>query len=237
MATREVINLGEIDIVVTRKAVKHVHLSVHPPSGLVTLIAPDATRLDVARAYAISKLPWIRSQQAQLKAQAREPVRRYLTRETHFVWGQPCLLEVTFANAKPSVIQDHDRLLMAVRPSAPVEKRAKVLDAWYKEQLHDAIPPFIKRWEKKLGVSCQGYHLQRMKTKWGSCSSLKRTIRLNTELAKKPRHLLEYIVMHELVHLIEPSHNERFKSLLDHHYPLWRESRVELNALPLGADL
>lgn len=237
MANRELISLGEVDIVVTRKNVKHVHLSVHPPVGLVTLVAPDETRLDVARAYAISKLPWIRNQQAQLREQAREPVRRYLTRETHLVWGQPCLLEVAFANTKPSVMQDHDRLLMTVRASATVERRAEVLDAWYREQLHEIIPSFIKRWENKLGVSCKGYHLQRMKTKWGSCSNHNQTIRLNTELAKKPRNLLEYIVVHELVHLIEPSHNERFTGLLDHHYPMWREARNALNALPLGAAL
>ena len=236
MAAREIINLGKIDIVVTRKDVKHVHLSVHPPEGMVTLVAPDATRLDVARAYAISKLPWIRNQQAQLRDQARESVRRYLTRETHLVWGQPCLLEVVFAKAKPHVTQDHDRLIMTVRPEASIEKRAEVLDNWYRKQLRGAVPPMISRWEKKLGVSCKGYYLQRMKTKWGSCNHQRGTIRLNTELVKKPRNLLEYIIVHELAHLIEPSHNDRFKSILDKYYPMWRETRDALNALPLGAE-
>lgn len=234
MARRELVRVGDLEIAVTRDDVKHVHLSVHPPDGRVTLVAPAHTRLDVARAYAISKLDWIGRQQTQLREQAREPPRRYVTRETHYIWGQACLLEVA-TGGEGGVRHDHDRLIMTVPPDANQRARAKVMDAFYREQLHAAVPEAIARWAARLGVACERYYLQRMTTKWGSCNPRAQTIRLNTELAKKPRHLLEYVVAHELAHLIEAGHGPRFVAVLDEHFPTWREARAELNALPLSS--
>lgn len=232
----ETITLGDIEIAVTRKAVKHVHLCVHPPLGHVTLVAPTATRLEVARAYAISKLGWIRDQQAKLLAQARETPRQFVERESHTLWGRRYLLSVAEQEAKPAVTRDHRRITLTVRPGSTLAKREEVMDEWHRTLLHQAVPALIETWEAKLGVQVYGYFLQRMKTKWGGCNPRAGTIRLNTELVKKPRDLLEYVVVHEMLHLIEPTHSERFVALLALHYPTWREARVELNELPLAAE-
>ena len=232
----ETIQLGEIRIAVTRKAVKNVHLSVHPPLGHVTLVAPTATRLEVARAYAISKLGWIRDQQTKLLAQARETPRQFVERETHLLWGRRYLLSVVEKDAKPAVTRDHRRILLSVRPGSTLAKREAVMNDWHRALLHQSVPALITKWEAKLGVEVSGYFLQRMKTKWGGCNHRAGNIRLNTELAKKPKDLLEYVVVHEILHLLEPTHSERFVALLERHYPTWREARMDLNELPLTAE-
>ncbi len=232
----ETIQIGDVSIAVTRKAVKNVHLSVHPPLGHVTLVAPTATRLEVARAYAISKLGWIRDQQAKLLAQARETPRQFVERETHMLWGRRYLLSVVEKDAKPTVKRDHRRITLTVRPGSSLAKREEVMDEWHRALLHLAVPALIEKWESKLGVKVSRYYLQRMKTKWGGCNHRAGNIRLNTELVKKPKDLLEYVVLHEMLHLIEPTHSERFVTLLRLHYPTWREARVELNELPLAAQ-
>jgi predicted metal-dependent hydrolase len=231
----ETIQIGEITIVVTRKAVKNVHLSVHPPHGRVTLAVPTTTRLDVARAYAISRLGWIRGQQQKLASQARETPRKFIERETHYLWGQRRLLTVVHRNAKPFVKIDHKRITLTVRPGSSTAKRAEVIHEWHKSLLHEVVPTLIRKWEAKLGVKVSDYFLQRMKTKWGGCNHRARNIRLNTELVKKPKDLLEYVVVHEMIHLIESTHSERFLALMDGHYPAWRDAREELNELPLAA--
>lgn len=232
----ESIRLGDIAIDVTRKDVKHVHLSVHPPSGRVTLVAPKATRLEVARAYAASKLGWIRNQQAKLQAQARETPREFVERESHYLWGRRHLLSVAYRAGKPSVSIDHKHITLTVRPGSDYGKRAEVVHEWHKSLLHKLLPVLIGKWERKLKVKVNGYYLQRMKTRWGGCNYRAGTIRLNTELVKKPKDLLEYVIVHELAHLIEPTHSERFVAILQKHYPTWREARVELNELPLGSE-
>jgi hypothetical protein len=232
----ETIQIGELEIKVTRKGVKHVHLSVYPPDGRVTLVAPTATRLDVARAYAISKLGWIHEQQSKLRKQARETPRQFVTRESHYLWGRRYLLTVAHANAKPIVRLDHRRITLTVRPESSAEKRAEVMHEWHKSLLHGVVPMLIRKWEAKLGVQVKRYFLQRMKTKWGGCNRRAGHIRLNTELVKKPKDLLEYIIVHEMVHLLEPTHSARFTEILDRHYPTWREARAELNELPLSAE-
>jgi predicted metal-dependent hydrolase len=233
----ETIQIGEIAIAVTRKDVKNVHLSVHPPGGRVTLVAPKGTRPAVARAYAISKLGWIRHQQAKLRGQARELPRQFIMRESHYLWGRRYLLAVREEDVKPSVRLDHRRIVITVRPGSSREKRETVMHEWHKSLLHQTVPALIRRWETKLGVEVAGYFLQRMKTKWGSCNHRARNIRLNTELVKKPKDLLEYVVVHEMLHLLAPTHSERFVCLLDKNYPTWREARAELNELPLAAEL
>ena len=233
----EIIELGEILISVTRKDIKHVHLSVHPPEGRVTLVAPTSTRLEVARAYAISRLGWIREQQSKLEAQAREAPRQFVERESHYVWGRRYLMVVNHQDAKPSVVLDHKRITLTVRPGSDAQKRAEVMHEWQKRQLHTMVPVLINKWECKLKVKVASYYLQRMKTKWGSCNRQAGNIRLNTELVKKPKDLLEYVIVHEMVHLLEPTHNERFISILGEHFPTWREARAELNELPLTAEV
>ena len=230
------IQIGDLSITVRRKGIKHVHLSVHPPDGRVTLVAPTGTRLEVARAYAISKLGWIREQQGKFRNQARETRRQFVTRESHYLWGRRYLLTVAYADAKPSVRLDHRRITLTVRPGSSAEKRAEVMHEWHKSLLREVVPGLIQEWEARLGVQVKRYFLQRMKTRWGGCNHRAGHIRLNTELVKKPKDLLEYIIVHEMAHLLEPTHSERFTGLLDQHYPTWREARSELNELPLAAE-
>lgn len=230
------IRLGDISIKLTRKAVRHTHLSVRPPLGRVTMVAPIGTRFEVARAFAISKLGWIREQQSRFLAQAREAPRRYVERETHLLWGRPHLLHVRYEDSKPMVRADHRQIVLMVRPGSSPDKRAEVMHEWHKALLHHAIPGLVAEWQPRLGVRVNGYFLQRMKTKWGSCNHRTHHIRLNTELVKKPKDLLEYVIVHEMIHVREPRHTDRFFSLLDRHYPRWREAQAELNELPLAAE-
>src|SRR5262249_17368064 len=178
----ETIRLGEIAIAVTRKDIKHVHLSVHPPSGRVTLVAPKGTRREVARVYAISRLGWIRKQQSGFRDQQREPRREYVERESHYLWGRRYLLSIAEEDARPSIKLGHRRIPVIVRPGSTRAKREAIMHAWHKSLLHRIVPGLIRQWEPRLGVSVAGYFLQRMKTKWGGCNHRARNIRLNTEL-------------------------------------------------------
>src|SRR3974390_124725 len=164
-----------------------------------------------------------------------EAPRRFVERESHDLWGRRHLLTVHYRETKPFVSVDHRRITLSVRPRASAAKRAEVMHEWHKSLLHKVIPALIKKWEPKLQVKVRGYFLQRMKTKWGSCNHRSCHIRLNTELVKKPQDLLEYVIVHEMLHLVEPTHSERFISLLSEHYPRWREARAELNELAWGA--
>jgi predicted metal-dependent hydrolase len=231
------IQIGELSIRLTKKDVRNVHLSVYPPDGRVTLTAPTTTRVDVARAYAISKLSWIREQQQKLRNQARETPREFIERESHHLWGRRHLMTVAYREGKPAVSLDQRRITLTVRPGTNRAKRQRVIHEWHKSLLHSVVPQLISKWEPKLKVTVSAYFLQRMKTKWGSCNHRAGHIRLNTELVKKPKDLLEYVVVHEMTHLLEPTHSPRFVALLDTSYPSWRQARAELNELPLAAEV
>ncbi len=232
----ETVDLGEIQIQITFKKIKNVHLSVYPPDGHVHMAVPENTRIEAARAYGISKLTWIRKQRELLHAQEREPARQFVERESHMLWGRRYLLSVIEADGKPYVKIDHRRLFLHIRPGASPLKREEIIHEWHLSLLHNIVPDLIKTWEQKLGVEASGYNLQRMKTKWGSCNTKSGNIRLNSELVKKPKDLLEYVIVHELIHLLEPTHSDRFITLLNEHYPKWNEARMELNDLPLSAE-
>ena len=231
----ETIELGDIIILVTRKDIKHVHLSVYPPNGRVTLVAPIGTRSEVARAYATSRLDWIRNQQAKLRAQPRETPRQFIERESHYLWGRRYLMSVVEKDEKPSIKLDHRRITLTIRPGSSQAKRDAIMHEWHKSLMHEVVPAIIRKWEPKLGVKVSSLFLQRMKTKWGGCNHREGNIRINTELVKKPKDLIECVVVHEMVHLIDPTHNEHFEALMNEHYPSWREARIELNELPLVA--
>lgn len=230
----EQLQIGELEIAVTRKAIKNVHLSVHPPDGRVTVSIPMNSRLEVVRAYAISKLAWIRAQQEAMRQQARETQREWVNRESHYLWGRRYLLEVLPTEGKQQVTLDHKHIRLYIKAEAPREKREALFYEWQKKQLHAFAKETIAKWEPMLNVQAKAYFLQKMKTQWGSCNHAAGTIRLNTELVKKPKDLVEYVIVHELAHLLVPKHNDAFVAILDQHYPNWREARAELNALPLG---
>jgi predicted metal-dependent hydrolase len=227
------IDLGGIAVEVVKKDIKNVHLSVYPPAGRVRISAPLRMNLDTIRVFAISKLGWIKQQQKTLREQERETPREYLDRESHYVWGKRHLLKMNEIDAAPTVELRHNKILLRIRPGASNEKKQAVLEEWYREQLKQAVPLLIARWEPLIGVRVERFFTQRMKTKWGSCRPESRSIRLNTDLAKKPAQCLEYIIVHEMVHLIEPTHSDRFTDLMDQFMPQWRFRRAELNRLPV----
>lgn len=226
------IELGETTLDVVRKDIKNVHLSVYPPTGTVRISAPTRMNLATIRLFAISKLGWIRQQQKALREQEREGQREYLDRESHYVWGKRYLLKLVEEDAAPSLQIRHSRLLLHVRPSSGVPLREEVVSSWYRQLLRDAVPSLIKAWEPRLKVTVAGFYVQQMKTRWGSCNPTARTLRLNTALATKPRECLEYLVVHEMTHLLEPTHGPRFISLMDRIMPHWRDTRELLNRLP-----
>jgi predicted metal-dependent hydrolase len=227
------LKLGDIVLDVVQKDIRNVHLSVHPPNGRVTVAAPLRMKPDTIRVFAISKLAWIKQQQKKFREQERETPREFLDRESHYVWGKRYLLTLKEAEQPSRVELTPRRLVMTVRSGTSPEKRAEILEAWYRDQLREAIPEIIARWEPVIGVKVSRFFIQRMKTKWGSCTPASRNIRLNTDLARKPRECLEYIVVHEIVHLRESTHNERFVLLMNQFYPSWKQARQILNRLPV----
>ena len=227
------IRLGDVAVDVVLKDIRNVHLSVHPPTGKVRISAPLHMNTETIRVFAISKLGWIRQQQKKLRSQERETPREYLDRESHYVWGKRYLLKVFEMDGVPKMELKHSTMVLRVRPGASDQKKQAIVEEWYREQLKKAVPLLIAKWEPLMGVKVERFFVQRMKTKWGSCNATARTIRLNTELAKKPRECLEYIVLHEMAHLLERHHNDRFTDHMDKFMPRWRLFRSELNRGPL----
>ncbi|MEI6520530.1 MAG: SprT family zinc-dependent metalloprotease [bacterium] len=229
----ERIELGDIVIDVIKKNIKNVHLSVYPPTGRVRISAPLHMSLDTIRLFAISKLSWIKQQQKKLIEQERENPREYLDRESHYVWGKRYLLKVLELDIPPVVAFNHKTLLLTIRPKTDETKREAIMAEWYREQLKATVPPLIAKWEPLMGVKVEKFFVQHMKTHWGSCNPKAKNIRLNTDLAKKPPECLEYIVVHEMAHLIEPTHNHHFIALMDKFMPKWQTYRDMLNRLPV----
>lgn len=227
------IHLGEIAVDVVKKDIKNIHLSVYPPAGKVRISAPLRMDLDTIRVFAITKLGWIKNQQKKLREQERETPREYLDRESHYVWGKRYLLKLVEKDAAPEVELKHSKLILQIRPEASEGKMQEILEGWYREQLKVAVLALVKKWEPLMGVKVEKFFVQKMKTKWGSCSPDTKSIRLNTDLGKKPPECLEYIVVHEMVHLLEPTHNSRFISLMDRFMPKWRFYKDQLNRLPV----
>ena len=193
-------------------------------------------KLDTIRVFAVSRLAWIKQQQQKLQEQARETQREYLNRESHFVWGKRYLLVIHENEESPSVELNHNKLILHVRPGTNEIKKQEIVEVWYRQQLKKVASPIIVKWESLLNVNVNHVFVQKMKTLWGSCNKTAANIRLNTDLAKKPPESLEYIIVHEMVHLIEPTHNKNFISLMDRFMPKWQFYRSQLNRLPLSHE-
>jgi len=226
------IELGNIQIDVEQKDIQNIHLSVYPPNGKVRIAAPSRMDLDTIRVFALSKLQWIKKQQEIFKNQERETPREYLLRESHYYLGKRYLLNIKEHNAPPKVVLKHSEIELYTRPNANQAKREQIIEQWYRTRLKEIVPPLIEKWEKKIGVQSNEFGIKKMRTRWGTCNPTAKRIWLNLELAKKPVECLEYIIVHELVHLLEPTHNERFLGYMNQFMPKWRYHREELNRLP-----
>ena len=227
------IAIGDIDIDVIQKDIKNIHLSVLPPDGRVRISAPYHIKPNEIRMFAISKLLWIRKNRDKLKAQVRETPREFIDRESHYLWGKRYLLNVLETQKSPYVDVQHKNLLLKVKPYFSREDKEQVLNAFYRNELRSLASSIIRRFEKTMHVKVKKVYVQRMKTRWGSCNVRQSSIRLNSELAKKPIELVEYVIAHEMTHLIIPNHGPQFVSIMDRVMPTWKHLRDELNALPL----
>ena len=229
------LQLGDVVVDVVQKDIKNLHLSVHPPTGRVTISAPLRMKADAIRVFAITKLGWIKQQQQRQQAQQRDTPRSFVEKESHYLWGRRYLMSVSEEDAPPKIEVCRNKIKLRVRPGTPPSKREALMESWYRAELKRVLPPLLSKWQRTLGVAVAKVFVQRMKTKWGSCNHRAKNIRFNSELAKKPRRLLDYIVAHEVAHLLEPTHGKTFVELLDAHFPRWREARDELNELPLSS--
>ena len=222
---------------VVRKAVKNLHLGVYPPAGRVRVAAPLHLDDDAVRLAVVTRLGWIRRRQDELRGQERQSKRELVTGESHYVRGQRVRLDVVEHDGPPSVrLVGKARMTLLVRTGSDRAKREAVLEAWYRSRVLDAALALLEEWEPKVGVRVKDLRVRRMKTRWGSCNAEAGRIWLNTELAKKPPKCLEYILVHEMVHLIERRHTERFRDLMDAFMPSWRLHRDELNRAPLAHE-
>lgn len=233
----EQIHLGAVSVDMVRKHIKNVHLSVHPPTGRVRIAVPQDMDVKTVRLFAVAKIDWIKRQQRKLASQDREPPREFLDRESHYLWGRRMLLKVLEADAPRAVEVRHSALVLRIRPGDAMDAREHTLAQFYRYQLKTEAIPVIKRWESRLGVRAQALFVRQMKTRWGSCNPIAQTIRLNTELTKKPRECMEYVIVHELAHLLEATHGKPFIALLDRHLPHWRDTRKFLNRLPVRHEV
>lgn len=229
-------SLGEMEVDVVFKDIKNIHLSVYPPAGKVRVAAPLRMNLDTIRVFTISKIDWIKKQQRKFREQERETPREYLERESHYLWGKRYLMNIVEQDAAPRVELEHHRILLFVRPCTDEARRQEIVDSWYRSQLKIVASPLIRKWERRLEVRMGRLFVRKMKTRWGSCNPSSKSIRLNTDLAKKPKSCLEYIVVHELAHLIEPNHGAKFVELMDRFLPKWRIYREQLNRLPVSHE-
>lgn len=232
---RHTILAGDIPIAVTRKRIKHLHLRVHTPDGRVTISAPLSVRLQAVEAFAATRLEWIRRQQDRVRSRARVAPQRLEQGEIHYLWGRPHELFVVERDGRQRVTHDEGRITLFIQPGSDVVRRAAVMQAWHKMILRGVLPALIEKWEVRMRVRVTACHLRRMKTRWGTCNHRTGHIRLNTELVTRPADLLEYVLVHEMVHLAVPNHGPRFVALMNEHFPTWREARAQLRESHLAA--
>jgi len=232
------IRVSGLAVQIVRKDIKNLHLGVYPPNGRVRVAAPLTVSDDAVRLAVIGKLGWIKKQQASFAEQARQSEREMVNGESHYFLGRPYRLRIvqTDGPARAS-IRSSAVLELHVREDTDAKARERVLHRWYREQLKALVPPLLEKWQPTVGVQVADWRIKRMKTKWGACTIQARRIWLNLELAKKPIQCIEYIIVHEMVHLLEKHHNDRFSAYMDQLLPRWRLYRTDLNRSPLGHEI
>ena len=228
--TTNILQLGSIEALIVRKLVKNLHLSVLPPMGKVRVTAPEGMKDDAIRTLLATRLPWIKKQQEKFKGQSRQSKRKYISGESHYFFGKRYRLEVVYKDTAPVVtLKGKSKIILQVRPNSSIEKRSDLMMQWYRNELQPVADKLMAKWQKKIGVEVKRWGIKRMKTRWGTCNHKAGRILLNLELAKKPLSCLEYVIVHELLHMIEKKHNENFVNMLAKYIPKWRSIKEELN--------
>lgn len=231
------LQVGSIEALVVRKRIKNLHLSVLPPLGRVRVTAPLAMKDDAIRALLATRLSWIKKQQTKFEGQERQTRREYVSGESHYFWGKRYRLEVRYENKPSSIsLKGKNKIILSVRLHSNRTKRERVMMDWYRKELRAVASVLLVRWQKKIGVQVSGWGIKRMKTRWGTCNHKASRIWLNLELAKKPEHCLNFIIAHEMTHILERNHNDRFKAYMDTFMPRWRQYKDELNQSVLSHE-
>jgi predicted metal-dependent hydrolase len=231
------IHVSGLTVDVVRKAIKNLHLGVYPPDGRVRVAVPLAVSDEAIRLAVIGKLGWIKRQRKNFQGQARQSEREMVSGESHYFLGRRFRLRVTEHDGPAKVtLRNKTSMLLHVRPDFSLAQRDQALQRWYRAQLKALIPPLLDKWQPLLGVQVDAWGVKKMKTKWGSCNVNARRIWFNLELAKKPARCLEYIAVHEMIHLMERHHNDCFTALMNKYLPQWRLCRSELNRAPLAHE-
>lgn len=237
MSTNSYLQLGTVEVLVVRKRIKNLHLSVLPPSGRVRVTSPEHMKDDAIRTLISTRLPWIKKQQIKFTGQERQTKRKYVSGESHYFFGKRHRLEVVYKDEKPQVlIKGKNKIVLQVRPKANTQKRQEILADWYRSELHPVVEGLITKWEKNLKVKTNYWAIKQMKTRWGTCNHKRARILINLELAKKPLSCVEYVVVHELIHLIEKKHSEKFVSIMTKSLPKWKSLKDELNRFILSHE-
>ena len=228
--------IGDIQIDVVLKRIKNIHLSVHPPDGRVRISAPAKMDFNRIRSFAFSKIEWIKKKQKKIQNRVTLPPKQFITGETHFFLGKSYDLNVFEGKIKPDVVLNENSIDLYVKKNSDIRNRFSVLESWYRYNLNIIALELIRKWEKIMDVSIDEFRIKKMKTRWGTCNRKAKRIWLNSELAKRPIQSIEYIVVHELIHLLERNHNERFYALMTNFLPDWKSYRKELNSFPVSAE-
>ena len=231
----ETLSISNLTIDIVRKDIKNMHLAVYPPNGRIRLSAPENTDSEIMRLFAISKMGWIKKHIKNFKIQPRETPREYISGESHYFQGKRYMLQVVERKGFNKVeLKGTKNIVLSIRPNTSIEDKANVLREWYRAEMKKQIPELISKWESIIGVKANDWAIKQMRTKWGTCNIEAKRIWLNLELSKKPIYCLEYIIVHELIHLLERNHNDRFVSYMNQFMPKWRIYKEELNKLPVA---
>jgi predicted metal-dependent hydrolase len=229
--------VGGIEVVVLHKKVKNLHLNVLPPVGKVRVSAPISMGDDAIRTFLATRISWIKKHQAKFKGQERQTAREYISGESHFFLGNRYRLEVVSTNMKSGVvILNKKRMVFSIKPKSKFLRREQVMQDWYRNELRNILTPLIDKWQKKIGIKAYYWGIRRMKTRWGTCDEKTNRLCFNLELIKKPESCIQYVVVHELIHMIERKHNDKFVGLIDKYLPKWRSEKDELNQLVLAHE-
>ena len=230
------LTVGDFEVDVVYKDIKNLHIGVYPPTGRVRVAAPAHLDEERIRLAVIQRLAWIKRQRERLQRAERQSEREMLTGESHYVWGRRYRLQVVERTGRPRITVDGGRLTMRLPSGTDTDERRHLLQNWERQQLRKRLPALIEKWAEVIGCDVPAWGVRRMKTKWGTCSRTAGRLWFNLELAKKDPRCLEYIVVHEMTHLLEPGHGERFVKLMDGFMPNWRSRRDELNSAPLSEE-
>lgn len=237
MTSTKVLQVNNVDIDVIKKDIKNIHLAVYPPDARVRISAPFSYDDETIKLFAVSKWGWIKDNIEVIKNQTRIPPKDYISGESHYLFGKRYMLKVVEGKKSSIDIEGVNKIVITVRKNATKDSKKKMMESWYREQLTKKLNILVPAWEEKTGLKINSWQIKKMKTRWGSCNINKKSINFNLELAKRQVKEMEYVILHELSHLVEKTHNQRFVSHLETYMPNWKLYRKELNSLTFEEEI